>query len=166
MQKQYPIPFDEEPAPPYQAADVAQGVGGELATFLYPLLVTLDQRLDKRWVRTFLLTIETIIPFPDRVHGLLLSELGGYLLSAEQCEAGTQRLSNLIHSPKWVAELSSIFLWQRATACVTRLNQLGEDVLAIWDESVWEKPESQKLEDLGAVRSSKARRLRRIKAGF
>jgi hypothetical protein len=48
MQKQYPIPFDEEQAPPYQVADVAQGVGVELATFLYPLLLALDQRLDKR----------------------------------------------------------------------------------------------------------------------
>jgi hypothetical protein len=41
---------------------------------------------------------------------LLLSELGSYLLSAQQCEAGTKRLSNLIHSPKWVAELISIDL--------------------------------------------------------
>jgi hypothetical protein len=166
MQNQYPIPFDEEQAPPYQVADVAQGVGVELATFLYPLLVALDQRLDKRLVRTFLLTIETIITFRDRVHGLLLSELGGYLLIPQQCEAGTKRLSNLIHSPKWVAELISIFLWQRATAFVVRLNGLEEDVLAVWDESVWEKPESQKLEDLGSVRSSKARRLTRIKPGF
>jgi hypothetical protein len=51
MQNQYPIPFDEEQAPPYQAADVAQGVGLELATFLYPLLVELDRRLDKRGSR-------------------------------------------------------------------------------------------------------------------
>ena len=166
MQKQYPIPFDEEQAPPYQAADVAQGVGMELALFLYPLLVELDRRLDKRLVRTFLLTIEAIITFRDRVHGLLLSELGGYLLSAEQCEAGTKRLSNLIHSSKWVAELVSIFLWQRATAFLARLSELGEDVLAIWDESVWEKSESLKLEDLGSVRSSKARRLTHIKPGF
>ena len=166
MQKQYPIPFDEGQAPPYQAADVAQGVGMELATFLYPLLVELDHRLDKRLVRTFLWAIETIITFRDRVHGLLLSELGGYLRSAHQCEAGTKRLSNLIHSPKWVAELISIFLWQRATAFVARLSEQGEDVLAIWDESVWEKPESLKLEELGAVRSSKARRLTRIKPGF
>lgn len=98
MQNQYPIAFDEEQAPPYQAADVAQGVGLALATFLYPLLLELDRRLDKRLVRTFLLTVETIITFRDRVHGLLLSELGGYLLSAEHCEAGTKRLSNLIHS--------------------------------------------------------------------
>lgn len=48
MQKQSPIPFDEGQAPPSQAADVAQGVGMELATFLYPLLVELDRRLDKR----------------------------------------------------------------------------------------------------------------------
>jgi hypothetical protein len=46
------------------------------------------------------------------------------------------------------------------------LSEQGEHVLAIWDESVWAKPESLKLEELGAVRSSKARRLTRIKPGF
>lgn len=39
MHKQYLIPFDEGQAPPYHAADVAQGLGMELALFLYPLLV-------------------------------------------------------------------------------------------------------------------------------
>ena len=44
--------------------------------------------------------------------------------------------------------------------------QNGEDVLALWDESVVEKSESIKLEGLCAVRSSKAARLKRIKPGF
>src|SRR5437762_2593249 len=39
--------------------------------------------------------------------------------------------------------------------------QLGETALCIWDSSVIEKPESEKLEGLGPVRSSKARRLGR-----
>lgn len=39
-------------------------------------------------------------------------------------------------------------------------------MLAIWDESVLEKAESLQLEGLCAVRSSKARRLKRIKLGF
>ncbi len=37
-----------------------------------------------------------------------------------------------------------------------------EQVLALWDESVLEKPESQKAQGLSAVRSSKAARLSRI----
>ena len=38
--------------------------------------------------------------------------------------------------------------------------------MAIWDESVLEKPESIALEGLCAVRSSKAARLKRIKPGY
>ncbi len=44
--------------------------------------------------------------------------------------------------------------------------QAGEEGLVIWDESVWEKPESQQLEGLCAVRSSKAKRLTHYKKGY
>jgi hypothetical protein len=36
----------------------------------------------------------------------------------------------------------------------------------LWDESVWEKPESIALEGLGSVRSAKAQRLKRIRTGY
>src|SRR5689334_19414360 len=98
MSSEYLIPRPRPQAPPYEAADVAQGLGRALGVYLFPLLVRLDQVLDKRLVRTFLQTIEAIIAFRDRLHSLLLSELGGYLLSAEQARAGTKRLSNLLHS--------------------------------------------------------------------
>ena len=88
MPKQYLIPLPAEQDLPYEAADIAQGVGIQLATFLFPLLVVLDRMLDKRLVRTFLSSIQLIIAFRDRVHGLLLSEMGGYLLSAEHERAG------------------------------------------------------------------------------
>ena len=39
-----------------------------------------------------------IVMHRHRNHGLLLSELGGYLMGAEQAPAGTKRISNLIHS--------------------------------------------------------------------
>jgi hypothetical protein len=39
-------------------------------------------------------------------------------------------------------------------------------VLVVWDESVIEKPESLQLEGLCAVRSGKAKRLKRIKPGY
>jgi hypothetical protein len=43
---------------------------------LFPLLVALDEVLDKRLVRTFLATVQLIITFGDRVHGLLRSRKG------------------------------------------------------------------------------------------
>ncbi len=49
---------------------------------------------------------------------------------------------------------------------MTQAEAVGETPLAIWDESVVEKPESLQLEGLGPVRSSKAVRLKRIKSGY
>ncbi len=125
MRKQYPIPVAQEQALGYTAADVAQGIGIDLATFLFPLLVALDEVLDKRLVRTFLATVQLIITFRDRVHGLLLSEMGGLLLDPEHERAGTKRLANLVHSPRWSAELIEQFLWQRATHLLSQLEQVG-----------------------------------------
>jgi hypothetical protein len=137
-----------------------------LALFLAPFLVVLDRHLDRRLVRTFAASIEAIVRWRNRAHGLLLSELGGYLLSPDHAPAGTKRLSNLLRSPKWSAALIAQFLWQQADARLTALEADDEEVLAVWDESVLEKPESQAMEGLCAVRSSKAHRLTRIKPGF
>jgi hypothetical protein len=145
---------------------MAQGLGEALARFLFPLLVELDKLLDKRLVRTFLATIQVIITFRDRANGLLLSELGAYLETPEKAPAGTKRLSNLLHSCKWTAWLIARFLWQRASQQLEEWTQAGEEGLVIWDESVWEKPESQQLEGLCAVRSSKAKRLTHYKPGY
>ena len=57
-------------------------------------------------------------------------------------------------------------LWQQADQQVERWREQGEDALAIWDSSEWEKPESLASEDLCAVRSSKAKRLTHIKPGY
>lgn len=57
-------------------------------------------------------------------------------------------------------------LWQQADQQVERWREHGEDALAIWDSSEWEKPESLASEDLCAVRSSKAKRLTHIKPGY
>jgi hypothetical protein len=166
MQTQYLIRSQAPQVPPYDAAQMAQGLGGQLAHFLFPLLVQLDVQLDKRLVRTFLQTIEVIITFRDRAHGLLLSELGGYLDTPDKAPAGTKRLSNLLHSTKWGAWIIAQFLWQRATQQLEQWQQAGEEGLVLWDESVWEKPESRQLEGLCAVRSSKAARLKHIKPGY
>jgi hypothetical protein len=121
MQTQYLIRQEAPQVPPYDTACMAQGLSAQLAHFLFPLLVELDKRLDKRLVRTFLQTVAVILTFRDRVNGLLLSELGGYLLCPNQAPAGTKRLSNLLHSAKWTASLITRFLWQRASEQLTRL---------------------------------------------
>ncbi len=166
MSKQYVMPAPEEQPLPYEAAEIAQGVGIQLASFLFPLLVALDELLDKRLVRTFLKSIESIITFRDRVHGLLLSELGAVLLSPQHDRAGTKRLARLVHSSRWCSDLIDTFLWSWASTQLSRMEVDGQEVDAIWDESVWEKPESLKMEDLGSVRSSKAHRLTHVKPGY
>ncbi len=166
MSSQYLTRVEEAPVPPYGAAAMAQGLYGALARFLAPLLMELDARIDKRLVRTFLQTVQVILTFRDRVNGLLLSELGGYLDTPDQAPAGTKRLSRLLHCAKWSAELIRQYLWQRATKRLTAWKNAGLDALAIWDESAWEKPESIVPEEFGPVRSSKATRLTRIKKGY
>jgi hypothetical protein len=158
--------LDAPQVPPYDPATIAAELTRQLAQFLFPLLVELDHLLDKRLVRTFTQIIAVILTFRDRANELLLSELGGYLLSPDKAPAGTKRLSNLLHSVKWAASLISRFLWQRASEQLDQWPQAGQDGLVLWDESSWEKPESRQLEELGPTRSSKAARLTHIKPGY
>lgn len=147
-------------------APLAHALHQHLVCFLAPLLRQLDRQLDVRLVRTFLATICVILSVRHRSHGLLLSELGGYLLSPAQAPAGTKRLSNLLRSPHWSAALLQHYLWQHADHRVTEVRASGDDALLVWDESVVEYPESVRHPDLCAVRSTKAQRLKRIKPGF
>lgn len=150
-----------------QESERVSGVVEErLYVFLMPLLVALDEQLDKRLVRTFVKTVEAILLFRHGNCGLLLSELGGYILNPRQAPAGTKRLSNLLRSRKWGYEIIEQYLWQRSSERVKGLKGEGEEVLVVWDESVWEKAGSLTLEGLCAVRSSTARWLKRIKPGF
>src|SRR3954462_13277980 len=98
------------------SALVAHALSRHLAAFLAPLLRTLDQQLDRRLVSTFLATLIAIVQWRNRAHGLLLSELGGYLLTPEQAPAGTKRLSNLLRSERSPASLLADWLWQQAEA--------------------------------------------------
>jgi len=145
---------------------VAHHLMQQLTSFLAPCLHELDRLLDQRLVRTFLRTIVALIEFRHRANGLLLSELGAYLDSPAHAPAGTKRLSNLLRSSRWTAVLIEHFLWRQAAQRLQEMKQAGEQALAVWDESVLEKSESLKLEGLCAVRSSKARRLKRIKPGY
>lgn len=111
-----------------------------LSDFLSPLLGMLDARLDRRLVRTFSLLVASIIRFRHRQHGLLLSELGAYLLTPAKAPAGTKRISNLLRSDKWHYGLLSD--WLRAQAKAAMQQWSHQPVLLHWDESVVEKPES------------------------
>lgn len=162
MSLQYSIESAGVQASPW----ISEHLMHQLTRFLGPVVIALDQLLDKRLVRTFLQTIAALLEFRHRANGLLLSELGAYLDTPAHAPAGTKRLSNLLRSSKWAATLIEHFLWQHAITRLGQLQQAGEEALAVWDESVLEKPESLKLEGLCAVRSSKARRLKRIKPGY
>lgn len=144
----------------------AEEVESQLVKYLKPVLSRLNAKMDRRLVKTFLGLVMAIIQHRHRNNGLLLSELGGYLLGTEACCAGTKRISNLLHSQKWNAEEIEEFQWEQASRRVQSLQEQGEQALVIWDESVLEKPESLQAERLCAVRSSKASRLKRIKPGF
>lgn len=147
-------------------SETANQLVRHLQTFLAPLLKDLDAQIDKRLVGTFLNTIRAILEHRHRNCGLLLSELGGFLLSPDHAPAGTKRISNLLRCVNWTFEAIARFLWQEADTRRKALIAEEETVLVVWDDSVNEKPESQKAEGLGPVRSSKAKRLSRIKPGY
>ena len=107
----------------------AQELAKQLEGFVRELLVELDRLLDKRLVETFQRTLQAILMFRHSLHGLLLSELGGYILSPAQAPAGTKRLSNLLRSAKRGLNVIEAFLWRRAKQAVE-----GQDTIYVgWD---------------------------------
>ena len=154
----------------YVGAGVGSRQGQEDAnlvqSFVGPLEQWLDRQIDRRLVRTFFLALVAIVRLRHSRSGLLLSELGGHVLSPAQAPAGTKRLSNLLRSSKWSHTLLEEFVWRREDQQLAQMGEGGELALAIWDESVLEKPENIALEGLCPVRSSKAARLKRIKPSY
>ncbi len=148
-----------------QARRRSKQLEAKLFEHLQEVFAAMDGLLDRRLVVTMLGLILAILLHRHRNEGLWMSELGSYLVP-ENAEAGRKRIEKLMYSRKWSSELLEKLLWQRGDRRVERLSQSGETVLAIWDESVMEKPESLKLEGLGPVRSTKAVRLKRIKPGY
>ena len=145
---------------------LAHALRSHVIQFLRPVAERLASQLDIRLVQTALDLVQVILTHRHRALGLLLTELGGYLLSPAQAAAGTKRISNLIHCPDWSADDLTGLLWQQATQRVQALSEAGEEVLLLWDGSVWEKPESQANADWCVVRSAKARRLSRRRKGL
>jgi hypothetical protein len=86
----------------------------QLFEYLKTLLQELNGQIDRRLVATLFGLVMAIIIHRHRHSGLLISELGGYLLGPGRCRAGTKRISKLLHSEKWKAKLISRFLWHKA----------------------------------------------------
>lgn len=149
-----------------QGSGIAEEMREMLKGYLGTFLAVLDKKVDARLVRTAQKTVEAIIENRDGRNGLLLSELGGYITDGAHAPAGTKRLGNLIRSEKWSGEEIAAFLSATGDARVTALTAAGETALAIWDESVLEKPGSMNLEGLSPVRSSSIGWMTRIKPGF
>jgi hypothetical protein len=92
--------------------------------------------------------------------------MDGYHGLSTNAPAGTKRLGNLIRSIKWSIFHIDQYLMEHADKEVNSLKNHGKRILCIWDGSVLEKPESSKLEGLGPVLSSKAKRLNRSRRGL
>jgi Transposase DDE domain len=145
---------------------LAAEMRARLTQFVRPVLTRLAQQLDIRLVQTARDLVQVILTHRHRAVGLLLSELGSYLLGPAHAPAGTKRIANLVHAKNWSADAINDAFWKQATARVQTLNEEGNVVLAAWDGSVWEKPESQASTDWCPVRSAKARRLARRRKGI
>lgn len=141
-----------------------------LESFLLPLLLRLDEVLDKRLVRTLLQCVGAIIRLRNHPQALWLSELGaalhGYEGYSDSAPAGTKRVGKLLRSLKWTVGLIDRYLLDQAHQEVQRLQAQGQRILCIWDGSVLEKAESEKGEGLCPVLSSKAKRRTRSKRGL
>lgn len=134
--------------------------------YLGDLQKQLDAQIDSRLVRTFFDLFMVIMMFRNRAMGLLLSELGGYICGFSHAPAGTKRISNLLRSKKWKADLIDEFFFQRTKQRIQQLRDQGKRPLVLWDDSRVEKHESWVCEGLCSVWSSKAKRLTRIRRGF
>lgn len=141
-----------------------------LESFFMPLLLALDGVLDKRLVRTLLQSLVAIIRLRNNPQALWLSELGsslhGYDGYSASAPAGTKRVGKLLRSVKWTVGLIDRYLLEKADEEVQKLKEQGKRILCLWDGSVVEKAESEKLEGLCPVLSSKARRRSRTKRGL
>lgn len=121
-------------------------------------------------MRTFVQCLVAIIRLRNNPQALWLSELGSYLHGydgyASSAPAGTRRVGNLLRSVKWTVGWIDRFFLEKADEEVQKLKAQGKRILCIWDGSVVEKAESEKLEGLCPVLSSKAKRRGRTKRGL
>ena len=104
----------------------AEEVESHLVKYLKPVLSELNEKMDRRLVKTLLGLVMAIVEHRHRNNGLLLSEMGGFLLGSEVCQAGTKRISNLLHSQKRTTGDIEKFHWEQASQRVEELQEQGE----------------------------------------
>ncbi len=158
MSFQYDTSAQHEQTP----QEESQMWAAELETYLKPYQERLDAYLDRRVVGNLIAAVASIVQ-ARRV--LTTSELGSTITGSAHAEAGTQRLQRALHHQGWKAAVIEEGLWEQAEQRRQELERGGETPLCIWDSSVLEKPESEKLQGLGRVRSSRVRRLARSRKG-
>jgi hypothetical protein len=135
----------------------------ELEMYLTPYRERLDAYLDRRVVGNLTATVAAIVQTRS---DLTLTEPGSALTGPELADAGLQRLKRALSHEGWQASQMEQLMWEQAEQFRQDLERQGEMPLCIWDSSVLEKPESAQLEGLGAVRSSRVRRIARTRPGF
>jgi hypothetical protein len=148
-----------------EAQEKSQAVTQLLEEYLKPLVEPLDAYLDKRLVRTFLQGIQTLIEARTQAPGGVISALGSVLLSGREATAGEKRFHRHLRLEKWNEDLIKSFQWKEGEKRYEELRRKEEEIYVIWDGSMREKPESQKAEDLCAVKSSKAARRKKSRKG-
>src|SRR5690242_15256259 len=98
---QYVMKQETPQGPDWEEGEVAETVGQALLIYLAPLLVRLEEVLDKRVVRTFAQTILAIVRNRERSRCLVQTELGALLLGANKARAGAKRLRTLLSKLTW-----------------------------------------------------------------
>src|SRR5262245_40866046 len=115
---------------------LAHTLRAHLIQFLRPVAERLAAQIDIRLVQTALDLVQVILTHRHRALGLLLTELGGYLLSPAQAPAGAKRISNLLHAAEWSADYIGALLWQQSSEWVQALCKADEEAPLVWDGSV------------------------------
>jgi hypothetical protein len=100
---------------------VADNLRTQLVQFLRPVGERLAAQIGFRLVRTAIDLVQVILTHRHSLIGLVLAELGSYLLGPDMAPAGTKRISNLIHAASWSAADLKAVLWQQASARVEML---------------------------------------------
>jgi hypothetical protein len=156
------IQYGTEAKEKQTAEEESQWWAEQLESYLAPYSERLDAYLDRRVVGNLTATVAGIVQTRTE---LTTSEVGSAICGPEHAEAGTQRLQRALHHEGWEAQVIEEVLWEQAEVSRKQMQQQGETPLCIWDSSVLEKPESEHLEGLCAVRSSRVRRLARSRKG-
>jgi len=154
--------YDIAAMPTQTPQEESQWWASELESYLTPYQQRLDAYLDRRVVGNLTAIVAGIAQTRSE---LTTSGLGSAITGPAHAEAGLQRIQRALHHRGWQAEVIEEVMWEQAEQCCQELESRGETPLCIWDSSVLEKPESEKLEGLGAVRSSRVRRLARSRKG-